>query len=100
LSHRLKSLKDLGKVVGTTALPSSNDINGCDGFKAVKNPAETAPNPKNCRTCPECFGKGYIKLWPPGHPERAIMARCEQCSGLTQQLLGRSHTARLGAPVR
>jgi hypothetical protein len=32
--------------------------------------------------CEECRGRGYIKLWPPGHQERACMARCEQCSGM------------------
>lgn len=32
--------------------------------------------------CPEFLGKGMIKLWPPGHEERACMARCEQCSGM------------------
>jgi DnaJ-class molecular chaperone len=32
--------------------------------------------------CEECRGRGVIKLWPPGHEERACMARCEQCSGL------------------
>lgn len=33
-------------------------------------------------SCEECHGRGYVKLYPPGHPERACMARCEQCSGL------------------
>lgn len=32
--------------------------------------------------CAECRGRDVIKLWPPGHEERACMARCEQCSGL------------------
>jgi hypothetical protein len=40
------------------------------------------PRPPPVRvSCSECFGRGMIKLWPPGHQERACMARCEQCSG-------------------
>lgn len=31
--------------------------------------------------CPECLGKGWIAVWPPGRPREASMGRCEQCSG-------------------
>ena len=45
-------------------------------FQDLPRPTATLTN------CMECFGRGQIKLWPPGHEERACMARCEQCSGL------------------
>lgn len=45
-------------------------------FHDISRPASTL------MACSECFGRGLIKLWPPGHEERACMARCEQCSGL------------------
>jgi DnaJ-class molecular chaperone len=41
--------------------------------KVVERPARVP--------CPECLGKGWIALWPPGEPRRASQARCEQCSG-------------------
>lgn len=35
--------------------------------------------------CPECMGRGYIKVWRPGkQAETTHMARCEQCSGFGQ----------------
>lgn len=36
--------------------------------------------------CPECLGRGYVKMWQPGRPETTHMVRCEQCSGPIQQL--------------
>lgn len=46
---------------------------------AIK-PLPDVPRPARVK-CPECSGRGLIKLWPPGHEERACMARCEHCSG-------------------
>lgn len=46
----------------------------------VPKPLPDVPRPARVK-CPECFGRGLIKLWPPGHEERACMARCEHCSG-------------------
>jgi hypothetical protein len=45
------------------------------------SPAMTALGLMKRVLCPECLGRGMIKLWSPGHEDRATMARCEQCSG-------------------
>lgn len=47
----------------------------------LKLPADIQPISSRVN-CNECHGRGYIRLWPPGHEERACMARCEQCSGM------------------
>lgn len=50
-------------------------------FRKTITPAEAVKVWAPRVLCQECRGRGMIKLWSPGHEDRATMARCEQCSG-------------------
>lgn len=86
------------RVVGKEVPPSFNDFNGCSRNSALNNPSKTAGNPGECYTFKCACG--------------ATLGRDGKCPALCQPVpeplpkytgpavIGLSHTARLGAPVR
>jgi hypothetical protein len=82
------------RVVGAPVLPSSSKINRCNTLSCSSSPAKTPANPRKCYTC----GGDIHRDVCPNFCEVVLPCKPEPYTG--PDVIGTSHMAKLGGPVR
>lgn len=105
MSHPLKKLEKKAVVTASIRQSQPKDINRCDSSSDPNSPAKSPANPEKCRTlrepdplhCRHC--DALLKDGICSRSKACLEERTHPYRENRREFLGRSHTARLGAPV-